>query len=99
MIPHKTCILHIPAFVYLVCFNSQSILQFDHFRGIIFCPVLISLFYFYIYIVRAAITLDYYSVGVCCIRKREHDMKDINIVDSKPERKYRFGHCISLFSP
>ena len=36
MIPHKTYILHIPAFVYLVCFYSQIILQSDHFHGIFF---------------------------------------------------------------
>ena len=35
MIPHKTYIPHIPAFVYLVCFYSQSILRSDHFHGII----------------------------------------------------------------
>ena len=47
MIPHKTYIPHIPAFVYLVCFYSQSILQSDHFHSIIFHPVLCSaLFYF-----------------------------------------------------
>ena len=42
MIPHKIYILHIPAVVYLACFHSQSILQSDHFFGIIFRPVLCS---------------------------------------------------------
>ena len=47
MIPHKKYIPHIPVFLYLVCFYSQSILQSDHFHGIIFRPVLCSaLFYF-----------------------------------------------------
>ena len=47
MIPHKTYIPHIPAFVYLVCFYSQSKLLSDHFHDIIFRPVLCSaLFYF-----------------------------------------------------
>ena len=47
MMPHKTYTPHIPAFVNLVCFYSQSILQSDHFHGIIFRPVLCSaLFYF-----------------------------------------------------
>ena len=40
IIPHKTYIHHIPAFVYLVWFHSQSIPQSDHFQGIIFRPVL-----------------------------------------------------------
>ena len=40
MIPHKTYIPHIPAFVYLICFHSQSILQSNHFN--IFRPVLCS---------------------------------------------------------
>ena len=44
MIPHKTYIPHFPAFVDLACFYSQSILQSDHFHGIIFrlglCSVL-----------------------------------------------------------
>ena len=50
---------------------------------------------FYIYIVHAAVTLDYYSAGggggggggggVCCMRKREYDRKDRSIVDRKPE--------------
>ena len=31
---------HISASVYLFCFYSKSILQLDHFHGIIFCPVL-----------------------------------------------------------
>ena len=35
MKPHKTYIHHIPAFVYLVCFYSQRILQSDHFYCII----------------------------------------------------------------
>ena len=48
----------------------------------------------YIYIVHAAVTLDYYSAGgggggggggVCCMRKREYDRKDRSIVDRKPE--------------
>ena len=47
MIPHKPYIPHIPAFVYLVCFYSQIILQSDHFHGVIFRPVFCSaLFYF-----------------------------------------------------
>ena len=47
MIPYKTYMPHIPAFVYLVCFYSQIILQLDHFHSIIFRPVLCSaLFYF-----------------------------------------------------
>ena len=46
MIPHKTYIPHIPAFVYLVCFYSQSILQSDHFHGIIFRPVLCPALYY-----------------------------------------------------
>ena len=29
--------------------------------------------YIYIYIIHAAVTLDYYSAGICCIRKREND--------------------------
>ena len=53
MIPHKTYIPnipHIPAFVYLVCFYSQSILSWYHFQGIIFRPVLCSaLFFFSVY--------------------------------------------------
>ena len=40
MIPHKTYITDKPAFVYLVCFHSQSILQSGHFHRIIFHPVL-----------------------------------------------------------
>ena len=47
MIPHKMYIPHIPSFVNLVFFNSQGILQSDHFHGIILGPVLCSaLFYF-----------------------------------------------------
>ena len=44
---HKTYIPHIPAFVYLACFHSQSILQSDHFHGIIFHPVLCSSILFF----------------------------------------------------
>ena len=35
MIPHKTYIHHIPAVAYSVCLYTQSILQSDHFHGII----------------------------------------------------------------
>ena len=35
MIHHKTCIPRIPAFVYLVCFYSQTILPSNNFQGII----------------------------------------------------------------
>ena len=41
----------------------------------------------YIYIIHAAVTLDYYSAGVCCIRNRENDRKVRSIVDRKPEKK------------
>ena len=46
----------------------------------------------YIYIIHAAVTLDYYSAGGggggggCCIRKRENDRKARSIVDRKPEK-------------
>ena len=39
--------IHIPAFVYLVCFYSQIILQSDHFHGIIIRPVLCSALYYF----------------------------------------------------
>ena len=47
MIPHKTYKPHIPAFVYIVSFFSQSILQSDHFHGIIFRHVLCSLLFYF----------------------------------------------------
>ena len=40
MIHHKTCIHYIPAFVYLVCFYSQRVLQLDLFHSIILYPAL-----------------------------------------------------------
>ena len=58
----------------------------------------------YIYIVHAAVTLDYYSAGgggggggggVCYMRKREYDRKDRSIVDRKPEEMSSFGQFIS----
>ena len=36
IMPHKKYITHIPAFVYLVCFYSQTILQSDHFMALFF---------------------------------------------------------------
>ena len=45
MIPHKTYIHHIPAFVYLFCFHIQSILQSNHFN--IFRPALCSALLFF----------------------------------------------------
>ena len=46
-VSHKTYIPHIPEFVYLVCFYSQSILPSDHFHGFIFRPVLCSAFFLF----------------------------------------------------
>ena len=48
MIPHKTYIPHIPAFVHLVCFlQPNTILRLDHFHDIFFRPLLCSaLFHF-----------------------------------------------------
>ena len=50
LIHHKTYIPHNPAFVYLVCFQSQNKLQLEHFHGILFRPVIYSAFlYFSVY--------------------------------------------------
>ena len=40
-----------------------------------------------IYILRTAITLDYYSTGVCDIRKREQNRKVRSIADRQPEKE------------
>ena len=49
--------------------------------------------YIYIYIVHAAVTLDYNSAGVCCMRKREYER---SIGDyRKLEKMSSFGQCIS----
>ena len=52
----------------------------------------------HIYIIHAAVTLDYYSAGGggggCCLGKRENDRKVRSIVDRKPEKKCSFGQCM-----
>ena len=49
---------------------------------------------YYIYIVRAAVTLDYYSTEVCDMRKREQNRKTWSEVDKQPEKMSSFGQCI-----
>ena len=51
-------------------------------------------FFVYIYIVHAAVTLEYNSAGVCCMRKREYE-RYRSIGDRKPEKMSSFGQCIS----
>ena len=56
MIPHKTHMPYIPAFVNLVCFYSQCILQSDHFHGIF--SVQFSALHYFIFSVYTNLNLN-----------------------------------------
>ena len=75
--------------LYILVWSNASINPSD----IVLC-FLAFFFYIYIYIVHAAVTLDYNSAGVCCMRKRGYDRKDRSIGDRKPDKMSSFGQCI-----
>ena len=75
--------------LYILVWSNASINPSD----LVLC-FLEFFFYIYIYIVHAAVTLDYNSAGVCGMRKREYE-RYRSIGDRKPEKMSSFGQCIS----
>ena len=68
----------------------------------VFTTFKMNIYIYIVYIVHAAVTLDYYSGGgggggggggVCCMRKREYHRKDRSIVDRKPRGGGGGGVC------